>query len=288
MVHQHKGGTYMSKVKKDTIEAKGFVIQIYTEDFKNDYISLTDIARYKNSEEPNVVVANWMRNYNTIEYLGIWEQLNNLEFNPLEFEGFLKEAGSNAFTLSPQKWVNMTNAKGIYVKLGRGGGTFAHKDIAFKFASWISAEFELYIIKDYQRLKDDENSRLSLGWNLNREISKINYKIHTDAIKEYLLKDLTNEQLSYKYASEADMLNVALFNKRAKQWREENLDLKGNMRDYASLNELLVLANMESYNAILIGKGMDQKERMIELRKLARTQLMSLEKLGDSGIKKLE
>ena len=278
----------MSKVKKDTIEAKGIAIQVYTEDFKNDYISLTDIARYKNSEEPNVVVANWMRNYNTIEYLGIWEQLNNLEFNPLEFEGFLKEAGSNAFTLSPQKWVNMTNAKGIYVKLGRGGGTFAHKDIAFKFASWISAEFELYIIKDYQRLKDDENSRLSLGWNLNREISKINYKIHTDAIKEYLLKDLTNEQLSYKYASEADMLNVALFNKRAKQWREENHDLKGNMRDYASLNELLVLANMESYNAVLIGKGMEQKERMIELRKLARPQLMSLEKLGDSGIKKLE
>ena len=278
----------MSKVKKDTIEAKGIAIQVYTEDFKNDYISLTDIARYKNSEEPNVVVANWMRNYNTIEYLGIWEQLNNLEFNPLEFEGFLKEAGSNAFTLSPQKWVNLTKAKGIYVKLGRGGGTFAHKDIAFKFASWISAEFELYIIKDYQRLKDDENSRLSLGWNLNREISKINYKIHTDAIKEYLLKDLTNEQLSYQYASEADMLNVALFNKRAKQWREENPDLKGNMRDYASLNELLVLANMESYNAILIGKGMDQKERMIELRKLARTQLMSLEKLGDSDIKKLE
>ena len=288
MVNQHKGGTYMSKVKKDTIEAKGFVIQIYTEDFKNDYISLTDIARYKNSEEPNVVVANWMRNYNTIEYLGIWEQLNNLEFNPLEFEGFLKEAGSNAFTLSPQKWVNMTNAKGIYVKLGRGGGTFAHKDIAFKFASWISAEFELYIIKDYQRLKDDENSRLSLGWNLNREISKINYKIHTDAIKEYLLKDLTNEQLSYKYASEADMLNVALFNKRAKQWREENPDLKGNMRDYASLNELLVLANMESYNTVLIGKGMEQKERMIELRKLARTQLMSIEKLNNTGIKSLE
>ena len=278
----------MSKVKKDTIEAKGIAIQVYTEDFKNDYISLTDIARYKNSEEPNVVVANWMRNYNTIEYLGIWEQLNNLEFNPLEFEGFLKEAGSNAFTLSPQKWVNMTKAKGIYVKLGRGGGTFAHKDIAFKFASWISAEFELYIIKDYQRLKDDENSRLSLGWNLNREISKINYKIHTDAIKEYLLKDLTNEQLSYKYASEADMLNVALFNKRAKQWREENHDLKGNMRDYASLNELLVLANMESYNAVLIGKGMEQKERMIELRKLAKKQIISLGKLNSESIKELE
>ena len=278
----------MTKGKKDHISAKGFSIQIYTEDFKNDYISLTDIARYKNSEEPNVVVANWMRNYNTIEYLGIWERLNNLEFNPLEFEGFLKEAGSNAFTLSPQKWVNTTNAKGIYVKLGRGGGTFAHKDIAFKFASWISAEFELYIIKDYQRLKDDENSRLSLGWNLNREISKINYRIHTDAIKEYLLKDLTNEQLSYKYASEADMLNVALFNKRAKQWCEENLDLKGNMRDYASLNELLVLANMESYNAVLISKGMEQKERMVELRKLARTQLLSLEKLNSARLKSLE
>ena len=278
----------MSKIKKDQISAKGFSIQVYTEDFKNDYISLTDIARYKNKEEPNVVVANWMRNYNTIEYLGIWEQLNNPEFNPLEFEGYLKEAGSNAFTLSPQKWQKTTNAIGLFVKLGRGGGTFAHKDIAFKFASWISAEFELYIIKDYQRLKEDENSKLSLTWNLHREISKINYKIHTDAIKEYLLKDLTNEQLSYKYASEADMLNVALFNKRAKQWREENPDLKGNMRDYASLNELLVLANMESYNAILIGKGMDQKERMKELRKLARTQLLSLEKLGDGGIKKLE
>ena len=278
----------MSKIKKEQISAKGFSIQVYTEDFKNDYISLTDIARYKNKEEPNVVVANWMRNHNTIEYLGIWEQLNNPEFNPLEFEGYLKEAGSNAFTLSPQKWQKTTNAIGLFVKLGRGGGTFAHKDIAFKFASWISAEFELYIIKDYQRLKEDETSKLSLTWNLHREISKINYKIHTDAIKEYLLKDLTNEQLSFKYASEADMLNVALFNKRAKQWREENPDLKGNMRDYASLNELLVLANMESYNAILIGKGVDQKDRMIELRKLARTQLLSLEKLGDGGIKKLE
>jgi len=157
-----------------------------------------------------------------------------------------------------------------------------------EFASWLSPEFKLYIIQDYKRLKEDENSRLSLTWNLHREISKINYKIHTDAIKEYVLKDLTNEQLSFKYASEADMLNVALFNKRAKQWREENPDLKGNMRDYASLNELLVLANMESYNAILIGKVVDQKDRMIELRKLARTQLKSLKKLEDSGIKKLE
>ena len=206
----------MSKVKKETIEAKGFAIQIYTEDFQNDYISLTDIARYK-SDEPSDVIKNWMRRKDTIEFLGLWESLNNMNFNSVEFDRIKSEAGYNSFTLSPKKWVEKT-----------------------------------------------------------------------DAIKEYLLKDLTNEQLSYKYASEADMLNVALFNKRAKQWREENPDLKGNMRDYASLNELLVLANMESYNAILIGKGMEQKERMMELRKLARTQLISLQKLGDSGIKRLE
>ena len=277
----------MSKVKKETIEAKGFAIQIYTEDFKNDYISLTDIARYK-SDEPFIVINNWLRSKDNIQFLGLWESMHNPDFKPIEFDRFRNEAGSNAFTLSPQKWIEKTNAIGIVSKSGRYGGTFAHSDIAMEFASWISPEFKLYIIQDYKRLKSDENSRLSLGWNLNREISKINYKIHTDAIKEYLLKDLTNEQLSYKYASEADMLNVALFNKRAKQWREENPDLKGNMRDYASLNELLVLANMESYNAILIGKGMDQKERMIELRKLARNQLMSIEKLNNTGIKSLE
>ena len=278
----------MPMVKKDTIEAKGFAIQIYTEDFKNDYISLTDIARYKNVHEPKDVVKNWLRVRDTIEFLGLWETIHNPSFKGVEFDSFRKEAGTNAFTLSPQRWIENTNAIGIVSKSGRGGGTFAHPDIAMEFASWISAEFKLYLIQDYKRLKSDENSKLSLGWNLNREISKINYKIHTDAIKEYLLKDLTNEQLSYKYASEADMLNVALFNKRAKQWREENPNLKGNMRDYASLNELLVLANMESYNAILIGKGMDQKERMIELRKLARTQLMSIEKLNNTGIKSLE
>ena len=278
----------MSKVKKDKIEAKGFAIQIYTEDFRNDYISLTDIARYKNMHEPKDVVKNWLRVRDTIEFLGLWETIHNPNFKGVEFDSFRKDAGTNAFTLSPQRWIENTNAIGIISKSGRGGGTFAHPDIAMEFASWISAEFKLYLIQDYKRLKSDENSKLSLEWNLNREISKINYKIHTDAIKEYLLEDLTNEQLSYKYASEADMLNVALFNKRAKQWREENSDLKGNMRDYASLNELLVLANMESYNAILIGKGMEQKERMVELRKLARTQLTSLEKLNDNGIKKLE
>ena len=277
----------MSNVKKDTLDAKGFAIQIYTEDFKNDYISLTDIARYK-SDEPSDVIKNWLRRKDTIEFLGLWESLNSLNFNSVEFDRIKSEAGYNSFTLSPKKWVETTGAIGIVSKGGRYGGAFAHTDIAFEFASWISAEFKLYLIQDYKRLKSDENPRLSLGWNLNREISKINYKIHTAAIKEYLLKDLTNEQLSYKYSSEADMLNVALFNKRVKQWREENPHLKGNMRDYATLNELLVLANMESYNAILIGKGMKQKERMIELRKLARTQLLSLEKLNNAGIKRLE
>lgn len=278
----------MAKVKKETIEAKGFSIQIYTEDFKNDYISLTDIARYKNKEEPKDVVKNWLRVRDTIEFLGLWENIHNPNFKGVEFDSFRKESGSNAFTLSPQRWIENTNAIGMVSKSGRGGGTFAHPDIAMEFASWISPEFKLYIIQDYKRLKSDENSKLSLGWNLNREISKINYKIHTDAIKEYLLKDLTREQLSYKYASEADMLNVALFNKRAKQWHDENPNIKGNMRDYASLNELLVLSNMESYNAVLISKGMEQKERMTELRKLARTQLLSIEKLNVTGLKSLE
>ena len=277
----------MTQSKKAKIEAKGFAIQIYTEDFKNDYISLTDIAKYK-SDEPSDVIKNWMRRKDTIEFLGLWESLNNQEFKPVEFDRFKTEAGYNAFTLSPRKWIEKTNAIGIISKSGRYGGTFAHSDIALEFASWISPEFKLYIIQDYKRLKLDENSRLSLNWSLNREISKINYKIHTDAIKAYLLKDLTPAQLAYQYASEADLLNVALFNKPAKQWREENTDLKGNMRDYASLNELLVLANMESYNAVLIGKGIAQPDRMIELRNLARTQLLSIEKLHNAGIKKLE
>lgn len=273
----------MPKVKKDTIEAKGRSIQVYTEDFKNDYISLTDIAKYK-SDEPFIVINNWLRNKDNIQFLGLWESMYNPNFNPIEFERFKNEAGSNAFALSPQKWIKKTNAIGIISKSGRYGGTFAHSDIAMEFASWISPEFKLYIIQDYKRLKADENSTLSLGWNLNREISKINYKIHTEAIKEYLLTDFTNEQLSYKYASEADMLNVALFNRRAKQWRDENPTLKGNMRDYASLNELLVLANMESYNAVLISKGIEQKERMLELRALARSQLASLEKLNSKSL----
>lgn len=266
----------MSKMKKDTIKANGFEIQVYTKDFKNDYVSLTDIARYKNTDDPRFVIQNWMRNRNTLEFIGLWEILNNSNFNRVQFDTFRTEAGLNRFTMTPSKWVESTNAFGIVSKPGRYGGTYAHYDIAMEFASWISPEFKLYILQDYKRLKEIENSKLSLTWNVHREISKINYKIHTDAIKEYLLNDLTKEQLSYQYASEADMLNVALFNKSAKQWREENPELKGNIRDYASLNELLVLANMESYNAILISNGVGQKDRMIELRNLARKQLLSL------------
>lgn len=273
----------MTTAKKDSLSAKGVSIQVYTEDFKNDYISLTDIARYK-SDEPSDVIKNWMRRKDTIEFLGLWESLNNLNFNSVEFDRIKSEAGYNSFTLSPKKWISLTNAIGIISKSGRYGGAFAYSDIAFEFASWISAEFKMYVIQDYKRLKSDKNSKLSLNWNLNREISKLNYKIHTDAIKEYLLNDLTDEQLSYKYASEADLLNVALFDKRAKQWRDENPKLKGNMRDYANLQELLVLANMESYNAILISKGISQKERMIELRALAKKQLLSLKSLENKKL----
>ncbi|WAM08638.1 KilA-N domain-containing protein [Mycoplasmopsis cynos] len=277
----------MSKIKKETIEAKGFEIQIYTEDFKNDYISLTDIARYKNFE-PSDVIKNWLRRKDTIEFLGLWESMYNKNFNSVEFDRIKSEAGYNSFTLSPKRWTELTEAIGIIAKGGRYGGSYAHSDIAFEFASRISAEFKMYVIKEYKRLKESETSHLSLTWNLHREISKINYKIHTNAIQTYLQNDLMDSQLGFKYASEADMLNVVLFNKTARQWSDENKGLKGNIRDYASLNQLLVLANMESYNAILIEKGLEQKERMIELRKLARNQMLSLERLNQGNLKKLE
>lgn len=268
------------KIIKETIHAKGMDINIYTTDFQNEFISLTDIAKYK-SDDPTAVIQNWMRNRDVIEFLGLWESLHNQDFNPLEFEVFRNQAGSNAFTLSPKKWIEATNAKGITSKSGRYGGTFAHSDIAFEFASWISPEFKLYIIKDYQRLKIDENSRLSLGWNLHREISKINYRIHTDAVKQYLLPpELTREQISYKYASEADMLNVALFGMTAKKWREDNPDKKGNIRDYATLQQLLVLANMESYNAILIEQKKEMPERLQLLRDLAVRQMETISGLS--------
>jgi hypothetical protein len=243
----------------------------------NSLFSLTDIAKYKNPEEPFIVVNNWMRLRNTIEYLGIWEQLNNREFKPIEFDRFLHAVGANAFTLSPTKWVTATNAAGIFVKVGRGGGVFAHKDIAFKFASWISAEFELYIIKDYQRLKTNENSRISLDWNVKRILAKVNYKIHTTAIRDNLIPpELTPKQKSFIYASEADMLNVALFGMTAAEWRKANPGKKGNIRDYATIEQLIVLANMESINALLVGKDVQQPERIEELNRLARIQISAI------------
>ena len=276
---------------KEIIHAKGIDIEIYTTDFENEYISLTDIAKYK-SDDPTAVIQNWMRKRDVIEFLGLWESLHNLLFNPLEFEGFRNQAGANAFTMSPKKWIDATQAIGIVSKSGRYGGTFAHSDIAFEFASWISPEFKLYIIKDYKRLKTEENSRLSLNWNLNREISKLNYRIHTDAIKANLIPpELTPEQIGFTYANEADILNVALFGKTAKQWRTENSDKKGNIRDYATLDQLLVLANIESYNAILIEQGKSPSERLIVLHDLAVKQLrtmgnLNLSTLPQSEIKK--
>lgn len=278
----------MGKIIKDTIHANGIDIGIYTQDFENEFISLTDIARYK-SDDPAAVIQNWMRNRDVIEFLGLWERLHNSDFNPLEFEGFRKQAGANAFTMSPKKWIEATNAIGIVSKAGRYGGTYAHSDIAMSFATWISPEFQLYIMKDYRRLKTDENSRLSLNWNLNREISKLNYRIHTDAIKENLIPpELTVAQVAYTYANEADMLNVVLFGKTAKQWKDKNPTEKGNMRDAATLNQLLVLANLESYNAVLINQGKNQKERMELLRQLAIQQLQTLETVNLNNLPKLD
>ena len=270
---------YMPKIVKEMIHAKGIDIGIYTEDFQSEYISITDIARYK-SDDPTAVIQNWMRNRDVIEFLGLWETLHNSNFKPLEFEGFKNQAGANAFTMSPKKWIEATNAIGIVSKSGRYGGTYAHSDIAFEFASWISPEFKLYIIKDYKRLKSEENSRLSLNWNLNRELSKLNYRIHTDAIKANLIPpELTPAQISYTYASEADMLNVVLFGKTAKQWRDENQNETGNIRDQATIYQLLVLSNMESYNAILIQQGKSQAERMKLLHELAVQQMTTMSTL---------
>lgn len=270
---------------KDSIHAKGTEIKVISSGDDNDYISITDIAKYK-SDAPDDVIKNWLRNRDTIEFLGLWEQLNNPEFKPVEFDGFRNAAGANAFTMSPKKWIEGTNAIGIISKSGRYGGTFAHKDIAFEFASWISAEFKLYIIKDYQRLKSDENSRLSLGWNLNRTLAKINYRIHTDAIKDMLIPpDVTPQRQGITYASEADVLNVALFGITAKEWRQANPEAKGNIRDEASLQQLIVLANMESINAELIRQGVPQAERLLRLNASAKQMMHSL--MGDSRITNL-
>ena len=277
------------KPTKETITAKGLKIGIYTEDFQNEFISLTDIAKYRNSDDPRFVIQNWMRNRNTVEFLSVWEELHNPDFNRVQFEAVKEEAGLNRFVMTPAKWIEQTNAIGIVSKAGRYGGTYAHSDIAMAFASWISPEFQLYIMKDYRRLKQDENSRLSLNWNLNRELSKINYKIHTDAIKENLIPpELTQAQKSFTYANEADMLNVALFGMTAKEWRKTNSNKTGNIRDYATLNQLLVLANMESYNAILINQGITQQERLVLIRNLVVKQLKATEKITLSELKQLE
>lgn len=251
----------------------------------DDYISLTDLARHK-SDEPNAVIANWMRNRNTIEYLGIWEQLYNPNFKPIEFEGFRMQAGLNAFTLSPKKWIETTDAVGIIAKSGRYGGTYAHKDIAFKFASWISVEFELYIVKEFQRLKEEEQKQI--GWSAKRELSKINYRIHTDAVKYNLIPtEITKAQASIIYANEADVLNMAMFGMTAKQWRDSNPDHKGNIRDYASINELICLSNMENLNAVFIEQGMPQPERLIKLNQIVIHQMSVLES-NENGHKLLK
>jgi hypothetical protein len=244
---------------------------------KDDYISLTDIARYKDPERSDYILQNWLRLRSTIEFIGLWEKLHNPGFNSIEFDGFKNQAGANSFSLTPKRWIQATNAVGIISSTGRYGGTFAHKDIAFEFASWISPEFKLYLIKEFQRLKEDENEKLKLGWNFQRTLAKVNYHIHTDAIKENLIPvQLDKHQVNFVYASEADMLNMALFGKTAKQWREQNPNIEGNIRDYATIEQLVVLSNLESINAVLIHQGLIQSERLQQLNTIAITQMRSL------------
>ena len=251
---------------------------------QEDYISLTDIAKSKNPNDANEIIRNWLRNRNTIEFLGIWEKIYNPNFNTVEFDGFRKEAGLNSFTLSTKKWVESTGAIGLVSKSGRYGGTYAHKDIAFEFASWVSVEFKIYLIKEFQRLKEQELKQL--GWDIKRNLTKINYRIHTDAIKQNLIpKELTPQQINFVYANEADILNIALFGKTAKQWREDNPDKKGNIRDEADVNQLVCLANMESLNAHMIEEGLPAHERVKKLNKIAISQMKVL--LDDNSTKKL-
>ncbi len=274
------------KILKANLNAKGMQIAVISDRSYDDYISLTDIAKYK-SEDPAATIQNWMRSRDVIEFLGLWETIHNPNFKPLEFEGFKARAGSNAFTLSPKRWLEATGAIGMYSRSGRNGGTFAHRDIAFEFASWISAEFKLYIITDYQRLKMDENSRLSLKWNMNREISKINYRIHTDAIKEHLIvPELPKQYESFTYATEADVLNMAMFGMTAKQWRDINPNLDGNIRDHATLQQLIILSNIESLNAVMIKQGVSRRDRLVELNRIAKEQMSCL--LKWDGTNRLE
>ena len=272
---------------KSTINANGVEIRV-TSSNEADYISLTDIAKKRNPEFPADVVKNWLRSRSTIEFLGLWEKINNPDFKLVEFDQFKNAAGENSFVLTPQKWISTTNAIGITSKSGRYGGTYAHSDIAFEFASWISPEFKLYIIKDYQRLKADESHAKSLDWNIKREITKSNYRIHTDAIKENLIPNLTPQQIAYKYASEGDLINVALFGQTAKQWRYQHPESKGNIRDEATIEQLIVLANLESLNAEYIRERISPAERLSKLNKIAIYQLNSLWKDSLKSIEKLK
>ena len=269
-------------MKNRTINVKGSEITIVAR-HEADYISLTDMVKNFGDES---ILYNWLRNRNTIEFLGIWEQLYNPNFKSIEFDRFKSQAGLNSFALSPKKWIEGTGAVGLYAKAGRGGGTYAHKDIAFEFGSWLSPEFKLYLIKEFQRLKDEESRATSLEWSFQRTLAKVNYKIHTDAIKERLIPPrLTPTQTGIVYASEADLLNVALFGITAAQWRQANADQSGNMRDAATLEQLVVLSNLESINAVLIHQGLPARERLAQLNAIAITQMRSL--IGLNAVKQL-
>ena len=249
-----------------------------------DYICVTDMARYKDAERTDYLIQNWLRNRNTIEFLGIWEQLNNPDFNPIEFDGFRRQAGLNSFSLTAKRWIEATRATGLVSRTGRYGGTYAHPDIAFEFASWISVEFKLYLIKEFQRLKQEELKQL--GWDIRRNLAKINYRIHTDAIKENLIPpELSRAQVSIIYATEADVLNVALFGQTARQWRDANPDAKGNIRDYANVAQLVCLSNLENLNAHFINEGLPQDERLRRLNRIAIQQMRLLTE--EPGIKRL-
>ncbi len=266
----------MSTSRKSIVNVQGTTVSIVRTG-NDDYISLTDIAKYKNPDHADDVIRNWLRNRNTIEFLGVWERLNNSDFNPVEFDGIKIMAGLNSFTLTPKQWIEKSQAIGIVSRAGRYGGTYAHKDIAFEFASWISVEFKLYLIKEFQHLKDDENRRLSLSWNLNRTLSKLNYRIHTDAIRDHLIPaEITPAQAAITYANEADILNVSLFGLTAKEWRDANPKLDGNMRDYASVEQLLVLANIEGMNAEFIRMNLAQGDRLKRLNQIAIRQMQTL------------
>jgi len=276
----------MSKAQKSTIKVLGAAVAVLSQN-QQDSICLTDIAKFKNPGHPDDVIRNWLRSRNTVEFLGIWERLNNPNFNPVEFDGIRMQTGLNSFVLTPKQWIEKTGAVGLTSSAGRYGGTYAHKDIAFEFASWVSVEFKLYLIKEFQRLKEDENRRLSLAWNLNRTLSKLNYRIHTAAIRAHLIPAaVTPSQAAITYATEADLLNVALFGQTAKQWRDANPALEGNMREYATIEQLLVLANIEGMNAELIHMGLSQGERLKRLNEIAIRQMQVL--TSASAIKHLK